>query len=120
VQTALDTSGFVAAPADGTYLKYTTAGGIAWGTVATATAATNLSGGAVNRIHVQTGIDTSGFIVAPTVASTFLQWNGSSFVFAAVSGATGGTVTNVATSGTVSGITLSGGPITVYVTIYLV
>jgi hypothetical protein len=107
-QTALDTSGFVAAPADGTYLKYTTAGGIAWGTVATATSATNLLGGAANRIHVQTGIDTSGFIVAPVTAGTYLTWNGSSFAFAAVTGATGGTVTSVGGTGTVNGLTLTG------------
>lgn len=106
--TAADTSGFVAAPTDNTYLKYTTAGGIVWTSVATATAATNLAGGAANRIHYQTGVDTSGFIVAPTVTGTYLQWNGTSFVFTAVSGATGGTVTSVSGTGTVSGITLSG------------
>ena len=107
-QTAADTTGFVAAPADATYLRYTTAGGITWGTVALASAATNLAGGAQNRIHVQTGVDTSGFIVAPTVSNTYLQWNGSSYVFATVSGATGGTVTSVGGTGTVSGITLTG------------
>jgi hypothetical protein len=108
IQTAADTTGFVAAPTDNTYLKYTTAGGITWTSVALATAATNLAGGAANRIHYQTGADTSGFVVAPTVASTYLQWNGTNFVFSAVSGATGGTVTSVGGTGTVSGITLSG------------
>ena len=108
IQTALDTTGFVAAPTDNTYLKYTTAGGITWTSVALATAATNLAGGAANRIHVQTGADTSGFIVAPTVASTYLTWTGSAFAFAAVTGATGGTVTSVGGTGTVSGISLSG------------
>lgn len=103
--TALDTTAFIAAPADGTYLKYTTAGGIAWGSVTTAT---NLAGGAANQIHVQTGVGSSGFIVAPTVTGTYLQWNGTAFVFAAVSGATGGTVTSVGGTGTVSGITLTG------------
>ena len=103
--TAADTTAFIAAPSDGTYLKYTTAGGIAWGSVAVAT---NLAGGAANRIHVQTGADTSGFIVAPTVTNTYLQWNGTAFVFATVAGATGGTVTSVGGTGTVSGITLTG------------
>ena len=116
IQTALDTTGFVAAPTDNTYLKYTTAGGITWTSVATATlatTATNLAGGAANRIHVQTALDTSGYIVAPTVASTYLQWNGTNFVFSGVTGATGGTVTQVSTSaGNVSGITITGGPIT--------
>ena len=107
-QSALDTTAFVAAPADGTYLKYTTAGGIAWGTVAAATAATNLLGGAANRIHYQTAADTSGFVIAPVTAGTYLTWNGSSFAFAAVTGATGGTVTSVAGTGTVNGLTLTG------------
>jgi len=108
-QSAVDTTSFVAAPTvDGTYLRYTTAGGLAWSAVTLTTAATNLAGGAANRIHVQTGADTSGFIVAPTVASTYLQWNGTAFVFAGVTGATGGTVTSVSGTGTVNGLTLTG------------
>jgi len=107
-QTAADTTGFVAAPTDNTYLKYTTANGLQWTSVATATAATNLAGGAANRIHYQTAADTSGFVVAPTVTGTYLQWNGTAFVFSAVSGATGGTVTSVSGTGTVNGLTLSG------------
>ena len=107
--TATDTTAFISAPTiDSTYLKYTTAGGLAWSTVGLSTAATNVAGGAANRIVYNTAADTSGFIVAPTVTGTYLQWNGSSFVFAAVSGATGGTVTSVGGTGTVSGISLSG------------
>ena len=112
-QSSADTTAFIAAPGvDSTYLKYTTAGGLAWSTVALSTAATNVAGGGTSRIVYQTAADTTGFIVAPTVASTYLTWTGSAFAFAAVTGATGGTVTSVATSGTVSGITLTGGPIT--------
>jgi len=107
-QTGVDATGFIAAPADNTYLKYTTVGGIVWTTVATAAAATNVAGGAASRIVYNTAADTTGFIVAPTVASTYLQWNGTAFVFAAVTGATGGTVTSVGGTGTISGITLSG------------
>jgi hypothetical protein len=110
-QTALDTTGFVAAPADNTYLRYTTAGGIAWGAVAlatSATTATNIAGGAVRQIVVQTGVGTTGFVVAPTTASTYLQWNGSAYVFSTVTGATGGTVTSVGGTGTVNGLTLTG------------
>jgi hypothetical protein len=108
-QTAINTTSFITAPSvDSTYLKYTTAGGLAWSTVGLATAATNLAGGGANRIHVQTGADTSGFIVAPTVTGTYLQWNGSAFVFSAVSGASGGTVTSVGGTGTVNGLTLTG------------
>jgi len=107
--TAVDTTSFIAAPTvDSTYLKYTTAGGLAYDTIALAGSATNIAGGAVNRIPVQTGAGTTGFVVAPTAASTYLQWNGTAFVFASVVGATGGTVTSVGGTGTVSGISLSG------------
>jgi hypothetical protein len=112
--TAADTTAFIAAPTvDSTYLKYTTAGSLSWGAVTLATAATNLAGGAANRIHYQTGADTSGFVVAPTVSGTYLQWNGTSFVFSTVSGASGGTVTSITASTTpVNGLSLSGGVIT--------
>lgn len=41
--------------------------------------ATNLAGGASNRIAYQTGPGATNFITAPTIASTFLEWNGSAF-----------------------------------------
>jgi hypothetical protein len=44
-----------------------------------ATTATNIAGGAVNRIPVQTGSGTTSFIVAPTVANTYLEWSGSAY-----------------------------------------
>ena len=107
-QTGANTSAFVtAASGTNTFLQWT-GSAFTWSAVALATAATNLAGGAANRIHVQTAADTSGFIVAPTVASTYLQWNGTSFVFATVTGATGGTVTSVGGTGTVNGLTLTG------------
>jgi len=112
-QTGADTSAFVtAASGTSTFLQWT-GSAFTWTTVALATAATNLAGGAANRIHVQTAADTSGFIVAPTVTGTYLQWNGTSFVFSTVSGASGGTVTQIiASSSAVSGLSLSGGTIT--------
>lgn len=45
--------------------------------------ATNLAGGAANRIAYQTGVNTTGFIVAPTIANTFLEWSGSAFQWSA-------------------------------------
>ena len=107
-QSGVDTTGFIAEPTNNTYLKYTTAGGLAWTTVALSTAATNIAGGDARRIVYQTAADTTGFIVAPTVTNTYLQWNGTAFVFAAVTGATGGTVTSVGGTGTVNGLTLTG------------
>lgn len=41
--------------------------------------ATNLAGGAANRIAYQTGAGATSFIVAPTIANTFLEWSGSAF-----------------------------------------
>lgn len=41
--------------------------------------ATNIVGGAVNRIAYQTAADTTGFIVAPTVSNTYLEWSGTAF-----------------------------------------
>jgi plastocyanin len=110
-QTAADTTSFLSAPADNTYLRYTTAGGIVWGAVATATAAgtaTNIAGGAANQIVVQSGTGATTFITAPTTTNTYLRWTGSAFAFSSVAGATGGTVTSVTGTGTVSGISLSG------------
>jgi len=107
-QTAANATSFItAASGTNTFLQWT-GSAFQWATVATATSATNLLGGAANRIHYQTALDTSGFIVAPSSAGTYLQWNGTSYVFSAVTGATGGTVTSVTGTGTVSGISLSG------------
>lgn len=76
-----------------------------------ASSATNIASGAANQIHVQSGAGATTFITAPTVSSTFLQWNGTSFVWAAASG--GGTTTNVLTvkndgTGSASGTTFNG------------
>jgi hypothetical protein len=46
-----------------------------------------IAGGAANRVVYQTGVGTTGFIVAPTVVGTALVWNGSTFVWSAPSAA---------------------------------
>jgi len=43
--------------------------------------ATNIAGGAANRVVYQTGAGATGFITAPTVVGTALVWNGSTFVW---------------------------------------
>ena len=78
--------------------------------------ATNLAGGAANKIPVQSGANTTTFIDAPTVSNTFLEWSGSAFQW--VVNALG-TVTSVDVSGGTTGITTSGGPITTSGTITL-
>jgi hypothetical protein len=55
--------------------------------------ATNIVGGAANRIAYQTATDTTGFIVAPTVSNTYLEWSGTAFQWTANPL---GTVTSVA------------------------
>jgi hypothetical protein len=50
-----------------------------------ASSVANISGGSANQIVYQTGTSSTSFITAPTTASTYLQWNGSSFVWAASS-----------------------------------
>lgn len=52
--------------------------------------ATNLLGGAANRIAYQSGSNTTTFITAPTTSDTYLKWTGSAFSWAAVSGGSGG------------------------------
>jgi hypothetical protein len=71
--------------------------------------ATNLAGGAADRIVYQTAPDTTGFIVAPTTPNTFLNWDGSVFQW---SSNPLGTVTSVDVSGGTTGLTTTGGPIT--------
>lgn len=71
--------------------------------------ADNLNGGDVNRIAVQTAPDTTGFVVAPTIPSTFLKFDGSDLVWDSVAGA--GTVTSVALS-LPAEFTVTGSPIT--------
>ena len=51
-------------------------------------AATNLSGGAANRIPYQTAANTTAFITAPTAGSTVLNWGGSSFSWVSIGGGT--------------------------------
>ena len=72
-----------------------------------ATTATNIAGGAANRIPYQTGSGATGFAVAPTVANTFLKWDGTAFAWSA-------TATNAVTSVDISSsdLTVTGGPIT--------
>ena len=55
-------------------------------TATSATTATNIAGGTANQIPFQTGAGATSFIVAPTVSSTALTWNGSAFTWSAAAG----------------------------------
>jgi hypothetical protein len=65
----------------------------AWGTISgsdvtsAVSSATNLAGGAANKVVYQTGSGTTGFVDAPTSAGTSLSWNGSSLTWLSGSGA---------------------------------
>jgi len=100
------------APTNLDLLQYYGAGGY-WRNLApsgiTVGTATNLAGGSTNQIAYQTGAGATSFIVAPTVANTFLEWSGSAFQWSANPL---GTVTSVNASGGTTGLTFSGGPIT--------
>jgi hypothetical protein len=55
------------------------------GSATSAGTATNLAGGAANRIAYQSSTGTTAFATAPTTSSTFLSWDGSAFTWTAVS-----------------------------------
>ena len=79
----------------------------------TAASATNVAGGAANRIVYNTGANTTNFLDAPTVTDTFLKWNGSAFVWttavtAAVTSFSAGSTGLTPSSSTTGDITLAG------------
>jgi hypothetical protein len=67
-----------------------------------ATSATNVAGGAANRIVFNTGSGATSFIVAPTASGQVLNWNGSAFTYVAgtISGVALGSNLNSLTAGT--------------------
>jgi hypothetical protein len=102
------TAGQVRFNSNTAFMEYYT--GFAWANLqAGASIANNLAGGTANQIPVQTGVSQTGFIDAPTVANTFLEWSGSAFQW---STNPLGTVTSIDVSGGTTGLTYSGGPIT--------
>ena len=78
-------------------------------TATSATTSTNIAGGSNLQIPYNTAAGTTSFIAAPTVASTYLQYNGSGFTWTSAAGL--GTVTSVALS-LPSIFTVSGSPVT--------
>lgn len=97
----------------------------AWGTISgsdvtgSVSSATNVDGGAANKVVYQTASGATGFIDAPTTPGTALSWNGSAFGWASAGGATisNDTTTNTtyypvwanATSGTMTTAYVSSG-----------
>ena len=85
--------------------------------VGSATTATNVAGGAANRIAYQSGAGATTFITAPT-DGTFLRYT-TAGGFSWTSAVGGGSVTSVDVSGGTTGLTTSGGPVTTSGTITL-
>lgn len=112
---AIDYSTVGAPKADGTGASGTWGINISGSAVA-ATTATNLAGGALDRIPVQTSAGTTTFITAPTAPGRYLYWDNVSG-FQWLAGAGTGTVTSVNVSGGTTGLTFSGGPVTSFGTI---
>jgi hypothetical protein len=90
---SIGTNGFVLT-SNGTIPVYTNPASI---TVGNATTATNLAGGAANRVAYQTGAGTTDFAVAPSTAGTVLGWTGSAFSWVSAPAAT--SATNLAGGG---------------------
>jgi hypothetical protein len=78
-------------------------------TATSATTATNIAGGANLQIPYNTGSGATSFIVAPTIGSTYLQYNGTGFAWASAAGL--GTVTSVAAT-VPAFLSITGSPIT--------
>jgi len=95
------------------YLLYDNAGtlgNIAASSLSVGTA-TNIASGAANQIVYQTGSGATSFVTAPSTANSFLQWNGSAFVWTStgiVTSFSGGTTGLTPSSSTAGAITLSG------------
>jgi hypothetical protein len=72
------------------------------GAATSATSATNVAGGAANRIVFNTGSGATSFVVAPTASGQVLSWNGSAFAYVAgtISGVALGSNLNSLTAGT--------------------
>jgi trimeric autotransporter adhesin len=102
------TAGQVRFNSDTGFMEYYT--GSMWANLsAGASIANNIGGGLANEILVQNGPSSTTFITAPTVANTFLEWDGVAFTWSANPL---GTVTSIDVSGGTTGLTYSGGPIT--------
>lgn len=81
----LGTNGYVLT-AGASAPAYVAASTLSVGSATTATTATNLAGGAANRIAYQTGSGATGFVAAPTTSGDVVSWNGSSIVWSTPSG----------------------------------
>jgi len=76
--------------------------------------ATNIAGGAANRVAYQTGLNTTGFVAAPVTAGNALLWDGTNLVWGAGPAAT--TASNLAGGGAYTVVYQSSVGTTAYLT----
>ena len=66
-------------------------------------ASQSLAGGVASSIPYQTGVGLTAFITAPTIASTYLSWNGTAFVWATAGGGSYNPAAVAITGGSIDG-----------------
>lgn len=54
------------------------------GSASTASSASSITGGVSNQIHYQASPGVTNFVIPPTIAGTYLKWDGSSFAWSSV------------------------------------
>jgi hypothetical protein len=85
-QTGPGSTAFIPAPGTAnTFLEWNGTS-FTWNAAPAASSANNITGGLTNQIVVQTGVGVTGFITAPSIANTFLEWNGSVFTWGTFGG----------------------------------
>jgi hypothetical protein len=86
-QSAASTTAFVSAGTTGQVFTSGGTGSPTWTSQSALSVgtATNIAGGLANQINYQTTAGVTGFITAPTTASTYLQWSGSAFIWVPIS-----------------------------------
>jgi len=104
-QSAPSTTAFLSAGTSGQILTLTSSNIPAWTTPQTITSIANLSGGALNKVPVQSGVGSTTFIDAPT-SSSYLKYSGTGFEWAnpvtSVSAGTGMSFSAITASGAVA------------------
>ena len=96
-QSAASTTAFVSAGTTGQVFTSGGTGSPTWTSQSALSVgtATNIAGGAANKINYQTGAGATSFITAPTVSSTYLQWTGTAFAWTTLTTSAGGSNTQV-------------------------
>jgi hypothetical protein len=99
-QTATDTTGFIATPTAGTFLRWN---GSAYDWSSSTGSASTITGGAANQLLYQVGAGSTSFVTAPTSANSVLNWTGTAFNWVSNAGGTTNQALTFNNSGTGGG-----------------